>query len=932
MGESANLAFYAVVFAKGTVPRARLDEALTKAVGGGAPLETVLVQTGALGRADCDELLRVRERLGRPCQACDGVTYLLQDQTEANTPCEYCGGRLLTREQQRARDAARAAQQAAPAAQATRRPPPPVRGRPSEATPPVGIRKGPPPPPREPAAGALEARLGALERQVAALAREVAEEREARAQMSALVNEAAARSAQALELAARLEGLAAAAGERAVALLHERLGVDDLSRLPGRIAEQVAPRVLDAVRDRLGLDELADLPARVAAEALAAAAARGGGGAPVDEEALAARVAEQVRAALPPAPDVEGPLARLAERVAALEGVAPAEAAAPAPVDEAALVERVLEAVAARLPGVDPEALAERVTRRALEAVSDRLERLDPHEGQERAIERAADAARALVEASAREQAAAARDLVRPLEERLAALATPAAAPEGLAADVAREVEGALAARLEERVAEQSAAIEERLARATTEVLEALNARVDEVAGDAARAGEVASTVVREALERLDDPRELLARAVAQATQAFEARLADALGEARAAAAPAPEPAASGLADRLDAVADELREGLERLDARVAALRERAANRPQEDARALIGALEARLAALEARPEADADVAARVAALEARPAAASAEDGAGADDEATARGVVQRAVQAVWDQLAPLDLPGLPGRVTEQVTASITARLDREMAGLVDTIAQEATAPVLKSIESRLERLDLKGLPARVTREVSGQVRAALGDDEALAEALAERVARLLPAPGGGEATAAGASPANVEELVDRAAARALEWVEDRLTALERGGGVEVEIARAVAKAAAAQVVDERLRDLRPTPADFDGAKTVTVDPSKSGVVTAGESRSEPKTGVFDKKFVALAREVKGLKEAVEALQEGGGGARPAGASTEVVGLLASPEFKQTFDAKVKEVLNYVKTDLVPSAVKRALQQGSEAR
>lgn len=932
MGESANLAFYAVVFAKGTVPRARLDEALTKAVGGGAPLETVLVQTGALGRADCDELLRVRERLGRPCQACDGVTYLLQDQTEANTPCEYCGGRLLTREQQRARDAARAAQQAAPAAQATRRPPPPVRGRPSEATPPVGIRKGPPPPPREPAAGALEARLGALERQVAALAREVAEEREARAQMSALVNEAAARSAQGLELAARLEGLAAAAGERAVALLHERLGVDDLSRLPGRIAEQVAPRVLDAVRDRLGLDELADLPARVAAEALAAAAARGGGGAPVDEEALAARVAEQVRAALPPAPDVEGPLARLAERVAALEGVAPAEAAAPAPVDEAALVERVLEAVAARLPGVDPEALAERVTRRALEAVSDRLERLDPHEGQERALERAAEATRALVEASAREQAAAARDLVRSLEERLAALATPAAAPEGLAADVAREVEGALAARLEERVAEQSAAIEERLARATTEVLEALNARVDEVASDAARAGEVASTVVREALERLDDPRELLARAVAQATQAFEARLADALGEARAAAAPAPEPAASGLADRLDAVADELREGLERLDARVAALRERAANRPQEDARALIGALEARLAALEARPEADADVAARVAALEARPAAASAEDGAGADDEATARGVVQRAVQAVWDQLAPLDLPGLPGRVTEQVTASITARLDREMAGLVDTIAQEATAPVLKSIESRLERLDLKGLPARVTREVSGQVRAALGDDEALAEALAERVARLLPAPGGGEATAAGASPANVEELVDRAAARALEWVEDRLTALERGGGVEVEIARAVAKAAAAQVVDERLRDLRPTPADFDGAKTVTVDPSKSGVVTAGESRSEPKTGVFDKKFVALAREVKGLKEAVEALQEGGGGARPAGASTEVVGLLASPEFKQTFDAKVKEVLNYVKTDLVPSAVKRALQQGSEAR
>ncbi|MCO5170769.1 MAG: hypothetical protein M9894_30955 [Planctomycetes bacterium] len=936
MGESANLAFYAVVFAKGTVPKAKLDAALTQAVGQGSPLEAVLVQTGALGRGDCDELLRVRERLGRPCQSCDGVTYLLQDQTEANTACEYCGGRLLTREQQRAREAARAP--APPPGGAGRRPPPPpVRGRPSEATPPVGVRKGPPPP------GAPDGRLAALERQVASLARELAEEREARAQMSALLNEAAAGAARAVELAARLEAASGEAGERAVGLVQERLGVDDLARLPARIAEQVAPRVLDAVRDRLGLDELADLPARVAAEARAAAAAAAEAPAPavaVDEAALAARVAEEVRAGLPATPDVEGLLERAAAAARdALEGRLAALEGAPAGrghADEAALIERVLEAVAARLPGADPEALAERVTRRALDAVGERLERFDPQE----ALDRAAAAAREVVEARASEQEAALRELVGGLEARLEGLAAPGQD------EVVRAVEGALDARLAAVVAEQAGAAEERLARATSEVLEALNARVDEVAAEAARAGEVARAVVGEALERLDDPRELLARAVAQAAQAFEERL----GEARASQGQpgAAEEAVRALEARLSALDDELRDGVDRLDARVAALRERSAGRSQEDARTRIDAavapLEARLAALEARPatseegaaSGQAGLEARLAALEARPSRA---DGAAAADAASMSGeggergegdvvhdVVQRAVQAVWDQLAPLDLPGLPGRVGEQVMAQVTARLDREMAGLVDTIAQEATAPVLKSIESRLERLDLKGLPGRVTRDVATQVRAALGEDDDLAEALAERVAGRLPAP---EAAAGGGAPADVEQLVDRAAARALEWVEDRLTALEQAGGVELEVTRAAARAVAAQVVDEKLRELRPTAGDFDGAKTVVVDPSKSGTIAPGDAKGEPRTGVFDKKFVALAREVKGLKEAFEQLQ--GAAGRPPASSPELVALLASPEFKQTFDAKVKEVLNYVKSDLVPSAVKRALQQGSGA-
>lgn len=88
MGQSAKFALLAIVFAKGTVPKAKLDEALDLALGSDLPLETTLVQTGALKRAECDELVRAREKLGRVCRACDGVTYLLQDQTEANTACE----------------------------------------------------------------------------------------------------------------------------------------------------------------------------------------------------------------------------------------------------------------------------------------------------------------------------------------------------------------------------------------------------------------------------------------------------------------------------------------------------------------------------------------------------------------------------------------------------------------------------------------------------------------------------------------------------------------------------------------------------------------------------------------------------------------------------------------------------------------------------
>jgi hypothetical protein len=1001
VGESANLAFYAVVFARGVVPKDKLDEALTLAVGGGKPLEAVLVQTGALKRPQADELVRQREQYGRVCASCEGITYVLEGEGRA---CEYCGGRLLTREQQRAREAARPN----PAT-----PPAPVPPRPARATAPM---RAPPPPrpasPQRPArpeparpeparpepAPAEAGRLVELERQVGALARELSDERQARAQMALLLNELTAR----LEgLAPKVEGAGAAGGEaaveRALAALHERLGVDDLGQLPARISDQVAPRVLQAVRDRYALDDLADLPARAAAHAAQALAERGGA---IDEEALAGRLLERLAASLAerttgggaPAVDEEALAERVVERV--VERVAasatPAPASAPAPVvDEAELVERVLEAAAARQPASDPEALAERVTRRALEAVSERLDRLEPPDRTDEverataaaveqalapALEAARDAAReetrAALEAAARDLGArldALGERVGGLGERLDAQPEPVR-PEV----VARSVEEALRARLDEDLA----AVEARVAAASAEVLEALDARVDElaasvasasgasdadaraglekkvealalrvtsVAAQAAKAAEAGRAAAREVTEQLDDPRDLLARALAQAEErvagTIDARVAALREEVGAlarrvealAAAPAPASPPAGaaeLADRLDT-----------LEARLAARTDRTA-RAADDARraeaAARSAVQEAIEALEARLEPRLEAAlARAAAPEPSPAAGR--DGEEAVGEEAQARVIQRAVQAVWDQLASLDLPGLPARVSEQVLASVTKKLDGDMPALVDTIAQEATAPVLRSIETRLKKLDLERLPAKLAAEVTEKVTASLGaDDDPLAATLVERVtARLADgaAPARAEAPSraersAGAPPAtDVEGLIDRAAARALEWVEDRLTALEQGGGVEMELARAAARAAAAEVVErrvaeveQRLLEARPAggaslSAVFDGDKTMVSDPNKSGVL----DRDGPKTGAYDKKFVALAREVKSLKEVVERLEAGGA---PSG---DLVAVLSSSEFKAAFDAKMKEVLTFIRTDLVPSAVKRAM-------
>ncbi|HBP21314.1 MAG TPA: hypothetical protein DEA08_26440, partial [Planctomycetes bacterium] len=85
-----------------------------------------------------------------------------------------------------------------------------------------------------------------------------------------------------------------------------------------------------------------------------------------------------------------------------------------------------------------------------------------------------------------------------------------------------------------------------------------------------------------------------------------------------------------------------------------------------------------------------------------------------------------------------------------------------------------------------------------------------------------------------------------------------------------------------------------------------------------AAVQSAGGGRDGAKVPVIDAKtFAALAREVKGLKSAVEGLLD----------ERDPVQLFQSEEFKAAFDHKIKGVLSYVEGDLVPKAIKNKLQE-----
>ena len=103
-----------------------------------------------------------------------------------------------------------------------------------------------------------------------------------------------------------------------------------------------------------------------------------------------------------------------------------------------------------------------------------------------------------------------------------------------------------------------------------------------------------------------------------------------------------------------------------------------------------------------------------------------------------------------------------------------------------------------------------------------------------------------------------------------------------------------------------------------------DGIKTLV----KSAVPVPGGVGGSDKADKSDLR--SLAVQVTNLENAIRNLQPGKpgkpGGATPgAGSGQSVVQIINSPEFKQTFDTKINQVLNYIKSEVVPKAVKKAM-------
>ncbi|RMG11588.1 MAG: hypothetical protein D6731_15310, partial [Planctomycetota bacterium] len=293
VGESANLAFYAIVYSKGLVPKQRLQDALNKATLDGVPLETVLLESGAIKASDCVDALALRAKLGRSCASCKGTTYLLPDKSESEEPCEFCGGKLLPPErsgEKQVRKPAPSARhsRAAVASSGERR-----RSRASqrvaarrEGGAPAGLR-------------ALEERLKALEGRSVTEERilEIVEQRLAQEDLASFLEhvtqEATQRALQAVEgggatndaaggvdldVGALAEDVAERAAVRALAIVQERVEHADLSGLFERVTEVATERTLANLQgaaptgsaSALDEDRLAETAARRALEAVEA--------------------------------------------------------------------------------------------------------------------------------------------------------------------------------------------------------------------------------------------------------------------------------------------------------------------------------------------------------------------------------------------------------------------------------------------------------------------------------------------------------------------------------------------------------------------------------------------------------------------------------------------------------------------------------------
>jgi hypothetical protein len=336
------------------------------------------------------------------------------------------------------------------------------------------------------------------------------------------------------------------------------------------------------------------------------------------------------------------------------------------------------------------------------------------------------------------------------------------------------------------------------------------------------------------------------------------------------------------------------------------------------------------------------------------------------DQDGFRTGVTEHVLDSIWAHLEQQGLAGFPERVVQDVADKVLSGLEERLAG----IDLPGLAARLEALEARPTGSDAPGAAP------GGAVEDLLDRVEALEERLAgvarsaretrEELAKLTERPdASGPATARDAEPATaqpgqLEALEERLASleqRAEEIaaaaaggtepaaadpgrvaLESRLAALERrteevaaATDLDALSARLVeyAMMPVMKAIDGRLKkldqgELSERVVEEAAKKTMRLVKGKLDEETdepaparqeAGGGSPEPGEGYDHKKFVALAREVMALKEASK---------RPDAAAGGAVALLNSTEFKQIFDKKINQVVGYLKSDVIPKAIKRA--------
>lgn len=884
MGETANAALFAIVYAKGLVGRDRLQAALDKATLEGMPLENVLVQTGILSRPQCEELLRVRNRLGRVCSACGGTTFLLQDETEATASCEFCGGRLLP---------PRSATGSLPAV-------PAAPGRAVGPATPVGVQG----------------------RQASSPGIQAPDQRRTSGRLDRLAVGGSSATAQPLPpvpqgAPASAEALAERITQHVLAVVETRLSQEDLVGFLNTVVQKATQQAVEAMTARL--DALAQQSAKRALGELETRL-----------EGLRGPLAQQVRAELeqklPDPARITAAVEKAGEK-AADKAVEKAEKAA----EKAA--ERIARKTAAEVVAAgqeDAQGQTSQVLEQVMQRVQDHLARLDL-EGLRTQVKTLA--ARPMAAAAPARDEALERQLTARLNEleaalKKAALSKPAAG-EALSAEDVKEL------------AQRQARL------AAKEVVEAAGAGKGGKGGGQADPAAVRAQVEEQVQEALSGFQAQVDGSLADLRGGVDASLADLRGSVDASLADLRalvEQSLSSLSELrlISQDMDALTERLNEVEQRPAAA-PAGEVAPEEVQRIKEEVLQA-VFVQDSPPSSD------VARLDPLQLGAQVFEAVRQQIQSKLDDMAEAAtgpvLKSIEKKVADLNLKTLPQRIKAEVLEAVQSSSGQGTVSGAGPSTEAVQKKVMSAVETRLAEFDMA-------------VESAIQETTSKAlEAVAQRISQLEAQSGERPGLPAGGSGGpDPEELIARAKQAALEDLADQ------------------ARQAAAEVVEERLRSL---PAG--GA---------AAAAAAAEERSGPATGVYDRKFIALAREVKGLKESLEkgtysvgagaapAAPAGGGGGggeigekhmralldsadfkerlesriearmKQAGqapaltstsssssapatgglASADMVAMFGSVEFKQAFDTKINEVLKYLRNDLIPSAVKKALRE-----